>query len=174
MFDMLLIINRWLKVHILGSGHIGSNSCNQMFPSCVSLGKWLHLAEPQAIWSVEWRWQWYGLWSSCGSDMRILAQDLSRPQCVPSARWISFPSLATPEPQGRWMSGLEWMKEQGSENIKLEECNGFCIKPESIVASFESLLQNSKRKLRPVVLNWSLFCTQGTFISDWRYFQCHN
>ena len=62
------------------------------------------------------------------------------------------------------------MKEQGSENIKLEECNGFCIKPESIVTSFESLLQNSKRKSRPVVLNWSLFRTQGTSISDWRYF----
>lgn len=86
----------------------------------------------------------------------------------------SFPSLAIPEPQGRWMSDLEWMKEQGGENIKLEEYNGFCIKPESIVTSFESLLQNSKRKSRPVVLNWSLFFIQGTFISDWRYFHCHN
>lgn len=25
-----------------------------------------------------------------------------------------------------------------------------------------------------MVLNWSLFCIQGTSISDWRYFHCHN
>lgn len=71
------------------------------------------------------------------------------------------------------MSDLEWMEEQGVKNIKLEEYNGFCIKPESWLPVL-SLLQNSKRKSRPMVLNWSLFCIQGTSISDWRYFHCHN
>lgn len=103
---------------------------------------------------------------------------LMEAQCIPSARRGSssrpatFPALATLESQ------CQWMKEGRKEGVKIlnvkKKHSGLWRKPKSIVFSFESLFQNSKRGSRPMVHTWDRFVHRGPLSMFEDLFSCHN
>lgn len=151
MLGVLSILNQWLKVQVLGldlgSDRMGSDSCNRTFPSCVSSGKWLGLAEPQ-LFSLSSEddnsvcfggqlWEW---------DVTVLTWGLWRPSAcrVPGVEtlWGQRPSLPWPLLSP---NVTEWMNEQRGENIKPKKNTVVYEENPNLLLSVLSLFQDSNR-----------------------------